>query len=375
LAVHGKRKRCILTAVNQLAIAKNVSLQAYSTMRLGGSAAYAVGVTSRQEVAAAHAWAKQYSLPVLMVGSGSNVIWRDEGFPGLLIINQIKHFELFEEDAENTYVTLGAGENWDQAVARCVAAGLTGVEALSLIPGTAGATPVQNVGAYGQDISQTLSSIEAYDTSTDNFITIPTGECGFGYRTSRFKTTDRGRFFITAVTLHLRKANPEPPFYNGLQKYLDEQDIREYTPQSIRKAVIAIRSSKLPNPNQVANNGSFFANPVIDEDIYIQIAADYESVPHWPVSSAPGDSGSATDLDTSKIKLSAAWLIDQAGFKDYHDEATGMATWPSQSLVLVNEHAKTTADLLVFKQKITDAVQAKFSVTLEQEPELLPHQS
>lgn len=340
-------------------------------MRLGGTAAYAAGVTTRQQVAEAYSWAKRHNFPAVMVGSGSNVIWRDEGFPGLLIVNQIKRFEIFEEDAENSYVTIGGGESWDQAVARCAAAGLTGIEALSLIPGTAGATPVQNVGAYGQEISQTLSSLEAYDTTTGEFINIPVGECAFGYRTSRFKDTDRGRFYITAITLHLRRANPTPPFYGALNKYMDENDIHEYTPQTIRDAVIAIRSSKLPNPNEVANNGSFFANPIIDEATFIQLAADYEDIPHWTVEDTSTDND-ATDLDTTKIKLSAAWLLDQAGFKDFHDTDTGMATWPSQSLVLVNENAKSTADLLAFKKKLTDAVQAKFGITLEQEPELLP---
>ncbi len=349
--------------MNPLQIAANVPLRPYSTMRLGGMAAYAVGVTNRQEVVAAYAWADERGLPCLVVGSGSNIVWRDEGFPGLLIVNQIKKFEVYNEDETNAYVTLGSGENWDQSVEHCVAVGLSGIEALSLVPGTAGATPVQNVGAYGQDISQTLVSLEAYDTTTKQFLTIPTADCAFGYRTSRFKTTDRGRFLITAITLHLTKGNPQPPFYPAVQKYFDEHAISDRTPQAVRQAVIAIRSGKLPNPNEVANNGSFFANPIVDEAAYVQINADYENVPHWPATGINGE---------DKIKLSAAWLLDQAGFKDYHDQATGMATWPKQSLVLVNEHATSTADLLAFKQKLVDAVQAKFNISLEQEPELLP---
>lgn len=341
-----------------LQIAQKVPLSRYSTMKLGGTAAYAVGVASRHELKLAWQWAASRHLPCLVVGSGSNIVWRDEGFPGLLIVNQIKAYEVFDEDADNAYLTIGAGENWDMAVQRSVASGLSGIEALSLIPGTAGATPIQNVGAYGQDISQTLVSVEAFDSVSGEFVTIANADCGFGYRTSRFKTSDRGRYFISAITLHLVRANPQPPFYPALQKYLEEQGIGQYTPQTIRQAVIAIRSSKLPNPNQVANNGSFFANPVINEAEFVQLSADYPAMPHWQV-----DDG---------VKLSAAWLIDQAGFKDYHDQESGMATWQHQSLVLVNEHAASTADLLKFRQKLTGAVKAKFNIQLEQEPELLP---
>jgi UDP-N-acetylmuramate dehydrogenase len=337
----------------------NVSLRDYSTMRLGGTAAYALEIHSRSDLTAALAWAAEQQLPVIMVGQGSNIVWRDEGFAGLLLINKVTHYEVMDEDGTNFYVTIGAGEPWDNAVARTVEAGLTGVEALSLIPGTAGATPVQNVGAYGQEIANSLVSVEAYDTALRSFINVPAADCGFGYRTSRFKTADRGRFYITAITLHLMHANPEPPFYAGLQQYFAQHNISSYTPQTIRDAVTDIRTHKLPDPAVTANNGSFFANPIVDEGTLAQVKAEYDEVPHWPAA----DGG---------IKLSAAWLIEQAGFKDYHDQETGMATWPSQPLVFVNEHARNTADLLKFRQKILDAVRTKFDVSLEQEPELLP---
>lgn len=338
---------------------QNVSLRDYSTMRLGGTAAYLCEISSRQELANAIAWATEHSLPMVMIGGGSNIIWRDEGFGGLVIVNNVLRYEDFGEDEDNHYITIGAGENWDSVVERTVAAGLSGIECLSLIPGKAGATPVQNVGAYGQEIANTLVSVEVYDRTTGTFANIPNEDCGFGYRTSRFKTTDKERFFITALTLHLTTAQPKPPFYGSLQKYLDEHDIHDYTPQTLREAVIAIRSSKLPDPAQVANNGSFFANPIVDAGTYIQIKADYETdIPHWEVEGG--------------IKLSAAWLIEQIGFKGIHDQETGMATWPTQPLVLVNEAAQNTGDLLAFRQKILDAVQVKFGIVLQQEPEILP---
>lgn len=338
---------------------ENVSLSGYSTMRLGGTARYVVDITSRNELKEAVDWAEAQSLPMIMVGGGSNIVWKDEGFPGLVLVNKIMRFESFDEDGRNIYITAGAGENWDAVVGHAAADGLTGIEALSLIPGTTGATPVQNVGAYGQEIADTLATVEAYDRETKTFINIPAMDCAFGYRTSRFKTTDRGRFFITAVTIHLMRGLPEPPFYQAVTDYLHERSIERPTPQNIREAVIAIRSAKLPDPAIVANNGSFFANPVISEQDLAQIQPDYPNMPHWPVRD-------------ERVKIPAAWLVEQAGFKDFHDETTGMATWPTQSLVFVNEHAKSTADLLAFRQKVTDAVEAKFHIALEQEPELLP---
>jgi len=345
--------------VKPLQITKNADLGQYSTMRLGGKAAYAAAITDPKQLKIAHEWAEAENLPMRLIGSGSNIIWRDEGFNGLLLINKIEHFDIYEQDEENVYLTVGSGENWDTVVARSVEHGLTGIEALSLIPGTAGATPIQNVGAYGQEIADTLLIVEAYDSKTKEFVTLPVMDCDFGYRTSRFKTTDNGRFFITSITLHLHKGNPQPPFYHALQRYFETHGIIRFTPQAIRDAVVRIRRSKLPDPAVFANNGSFFANPIISESEFVQLSADYSDIPHWPA-------------DKHRIKLSAAWLIEQAGFKDLHDAETGMATWHSQPLVLINEGAKSTADLLAFKKKIVDAVKAKFHIELVQEPELLP---
>ena len=340
-------------------ILQNVSLTNYSTMGLGGMAANLVEVTDRMQVLEALSWAQSRQLPVVMIGGGSNIIWQDSGFPGLVIINKLLHYEAFQEDDTNTYLTVGAGEPWDSVVERSVAAGLTGIEALSLVPGTAGATPIQNVGAYGQEISQTLTTLEAFDVQAKDFVTLAGPDCGFSYRTSRFKTIDRGRFFITSITLHLMRGNPQPPFYGAVQTYFEEHKTREFTPLTLRQAVMAIRSAKLPDPAVVHNTGSFFANPVVTDAQYAYLADSYSTVPHW-------------SAGEGSIKLSAAWLIEQAGFKDAHDPTTGMATWLTQPLVLVNEHARSTADLMTFKQKIIDAVQAKFNLTLEQEPELLP---
>lgn len=336
---------------------EHVSLAKHSTMRLGGPARYLVELSDATQLPELLAWAKHASLPVIMIGSGSNIVWKDEGFDGLVIVNKIQGFEVTEAD-EDILVTIGAGEQWDSAVERCSAAGMNGIAELSLIPGTTGATPVQNVGAYGREISDVLVSVEAYDTQTDTFVTLENEACDFGYRTSRFKTTDAGRFFITNITLQLSRSKPQPPYYRAVEDYFAEHALQNPTVHDVRKAVIAIRRAKLPDPKEVANNGSFFANPIVSKQRFAALPRS-DDIPHWV-------------QEDGTVKLSAAWLITASGFADYHDPSTGMATWPKQPLVFVNESAKTTQDLLQFKRKITDTVKASFGIDLHQEPELLP---
>jgi len=336
---------------------QHVSLAKHSTMRLGGPARYLVELHDKHELPKLVAWARQHSLGIIMIGDGSNIVWKDEGFDGLVIVNRLMDFEIIE-DADDASVRIGAGENWDEVVRRCCEKGLNGIAELSLIPGTAGATPIQNVGAYGREISDVLVELEAYDLETNEFVTIASDECEFGYRTSRFKTTDKDRYLITQIELQLSRSTPQPPFYASVEEYFADNQITNPSVMDMRNAVIAIRSAKLPDPNVVANNGSFFANPIIS-------GSDYEAnellagIRSW-------------ELEDGRVKLSAAALIEAAGFKDFHDISTGMATWPKQALVLVNESAKTTQDLLVFRQKILDGVKDKFGIELMQEPELLP---
>jgi UDP-N-acetylmuramate dehydrogenase len=340
-------------------IQKNIPLAEHSTMRLGGMAAFATEIHDRAELTEALSWAETNRLPVIMIGEGSNIVWKDEGFNGLLLINKVLGYEVFDEDKENYYITVGAGEHWDNVVEKSTLAGVSGIEAMSLIPGGTGATLVQNVGAYGQEISQTMVSAEAYDLKTGAYVTIPNLDCGFGYRTSRFKTIDHGRFMLMRITLHLAHSRMEPPFYPPLEKYLDDHGIKTYEPSTIRQAVIAIRTSRLPDPDTVPNCGSFFANPIIDRIQLLELLDRYPNLVYW-------------FQDEENIKVSAGWLVENAGFKDFHSQETGMATWPTQAMVLINEHARSTADLLVFRKLITDSVKQKFGIQLEQEPELLP---
>lgn len=339
-------------------IKENVSLASYSTMRLGGNARYLSEAANQEELVELVNWSLEQGLESLIIGGGSNIIWRDEGFSGLVIVNKIKGLEVLTDDDHSTTIRVGAGEVWDDVVAWSVGRGISGIEFLSAIPGSAGAAPVQNIGAYGAEIADVLVEVAVYDKQAKTFGSITSQDCGFAYRTSRFKTTDRGRFVITSMILKLKKTNPRPPFYESLQAYLDANRVQTYTPEIIRNAVVAIRAVRLPDPSVVANNGSFFTNPIITPDEFDQLKNKYPQIKGWPV-----DNG---------IKLAAGWLVEQAGFRGYHDVETGMATNEAQALVLINEHAKTTADLLKFKAKIVDKVRDMFGVTLEQEPELLP---
>ena len=336
-------------------IIQNVSLKLFSTMRLGGTALYECEVQNEQDLLDALDFAKNKNIPFKIIGLGSNIIWNDSGFNGLLIVNKLLGFNILDDGVT---VSIGAGTNWDYAVEQTVLKGLSGFESLSAIPGTVGATPVQNVGAYGSEVKDTIVSVRCYDTLQNKFVELSNKDCEFGYRTSRFKTTDIGRFIITSITFKLSLDNPKPPFYESLQSYLDTNNIVEYTAQNIRKAVIDIRSKKMPDSNLVANNGSFFSNPIISKQQLNVLLHNFKDIKYW-------------DLGDDNIKISAAWLIEQSGFKDFHDPKTGMATWANQSLVLVNESAVNTSQLLEFKQNIVNADQDKFNITLEQEPELV----
>lgn len=336
-------------------IQTDIPLKDYSTMRLGGTAKALTTIKSKKDLAEALAWAKERDLPTLMLGGGSNVIFSD-GYPGLVMINALHGFEIIHEDKTSATLRVGAGENWDDIVARTVAQGLSGIERLSAIPGTAGATPVQNVGAYGSEIRDVLVSLEALNTRTNKFVTLTNADCHFSYRDSIFKSTKDRHYIITSITIKLSKLPPEPPFYESLQEYLSRNHITEYSPAALRGAVVAIRAKKLPDPQIVANTGSFFKNPIVIHGKLAQLLDSYPDMPHY-------------EMPDGQAKLSAGWLIDQAGLKGYRSH--GMKIYEHNALVFVNESAKSYADLEAFKQEIIDRVKQFFDITLEQEPELI----
>ena len=336
-------------------IKTDVSLKDYSTMRLGGIAEALTTVTTKEDLAEAIEWARQHNKPFLMLGGGSNIIFSN-GYKGLVIINALHDFEIISEDEGSATLRIGAGEIWDDVVARTVAKGLSGLEKLSAIPGTAGATPVQNVGAYGAEIADVLTELEAYDTNTKKFVTLASADCAFSYRNSIFKSTHNRHYVIVNITIRLSKRPPEPPFYEALQAYLDKHQITEYSPAALRSAVVAIRAQKLPDPQLLANTGSFFKNPLVTHGKLVELQQDYPDMPFY-------------EMKDGHIKLLAGWLIDQTGLKGYRSH--GMKIYEKNALVFINESAKDYHDLATFRQEIVDKVHAKFNITLEQEPELI----
>lgn len=331
----------------------NIPLKNYLSMKMGGTTRFMADVTTVDELSQVITNAKTKGIPFFILGSGSNVIARDDEYTGLIIRVRIPGFEIISEDYTTVTIKLGAGEIWDEVVAQTVDKGLIGIEAMSDIPSYCGAAPVQNIGAYGQEIADTLVSLEAYDTTANQVVTLTNEECKFTYRDSIFRTEAQGRYIITSITLQLYKAAPEPPFYKGVQDYFDEHNITIYTAKAIREAVIAIRHKKLPNPVEKPNSGSFFKNAIIEQWQLDELLQDYPDAPHY-------------EMGDGRHKVPSGWLIEQCGFKG--QLLHGMRVNPANALVLINESATGYLDLSLARTEITQAVQDRFRINIEQEP-------
>lgn len=308
---------------------------------------------SASDVVSLYRNARKENLPIFVLGGGSNVITHDEVFEGIVLLNKIKGFEVISETDETTDVKIGAGEVWDEVVEKAIGLGLQGIEAMSGIPGTAGAAPVQNVGAYGQEIADTLISLEAYDSKTDTIVTISADECDFSYRNSIFRDKEKGRYCILNITLRLNKAEPKPPYYASLQKYIDENDIREVNLSVIRVAVLNIRSEKLPDPAELPSAGSFFKNALVEKWKLEELQKEYSDIPNYAMSDG-------------RYKIPTGWLIDKAGLRGYRSH--GMRVYEKNALVLVNDSATGYDDLAAIREEIVQIVFDKFGIKIEQEP-------
>ena len=331
----------------------NISLKQYTTMKLGGETRYMATADSTGDVVSLYRNARKENLPIFVLGGGSNVITHDEVFEGIVLLNKIKGFEVISETDETTDVKIGAGEVWDEAVEKVIGLGLQGIEAMSGIPGTAGAAPVQNVGAYGQEIADTLISLEAYDSKTDTIVIIPADECNFSYRNSIFRDKEKGRYCILNITLRLNKAEPKPPYYASLQRYIDENDIREVNLSVIRVAVLNIRSEKLPDPAELPSAGSFFKNALVEKWKLEELQREYSDIPNYAMSDG-------------RYKIPTGWLIDKAGLRGYRSH--GMRVYEKNALVLVNDSATGYDDLAAIREEIVQIVFDKFGIKIEQEP-------
>ncbi|MEI7539598.1 MAG: UDP-N-acetylmuramate dehydrogenase [Candidatus Saccharibacteria bacterium] len=332
---------------------KNIPLKDLTTMKLGGNASFIAEVYNQSDVVEACNSASSQKLPIFVLGGGSNIIARDEGFNGIIIHIHIPGFEVIDDDVNCTTIKIGAGENWDSVVERTVGMQLSGIEAMSAIPGTAGATPVQNVGAYGQEIADTLQSLTAYDTKTNTFVELTNADCEFTYRYSIFRGASTGRYIITAITLKLSKKQPEPPFYNALQSYLDKHNITTFDVKTIRDAIIEIRKNKLPDPMTLPNTGSFFKNAVVGKQQMYGLRAIDSDIPVF-------------EMNNGSYKIPSGWLIEHAGLKG--KLIHGMRVYDKNALVLVNESAESYNDLALARDEIIKTVHDTFQVQIQQEP-------
>jgi len=339
-------------------IQTNTPLSTLTTMRLGGSANYVADVMTPDELRQVYQNAKRLNQPVYIIGGGSNLIAHDEGFSGVIIHMQIPGIEIIADDGTSTTIKSGAGEIWDNLVKFSVDRNLNGIAAMSGIPGTVGAAPVQNIGAYGQELADTFVSLEAYDISEDRFITLSLDDCEFSYRHSIFRGKSQGRYAIINVTLKLYKSPPQPPFYSSLQKRLDESGVTDYTVQIIRDNVLAIRADKLPDPALLPNSGSFFKNAIIEKWKLDDLLTTYPDMPSFA-------------MDGGTFKIPAGWLIENADLKG--SVISGIKVHDGNAVVLINQSATTYADLSAARDSIIDTVRDKFQIILEQEPlELQP---
>jgi UDP-N-acetylmuramate dehydrogenase len=331
-----------------LAIESNIPLAPMTTLGIGGPAKFFVRATTVDEIREAVEWANANRAPIFFLAGGSNLLIADRGFDGLVVKIDLRGIVSESE----TEVKVAAGEPWDDFVAFAVERGLAGIECLSGIPGTAGATPIQNVGAYGQDVGETIVRVEALERASGRVVWLTNDECRFGYRSSLFKNIERERFVVLSVTYRLTPGGAAAVRYPELRQYLDTLGIDDHDLRGVRGAVIAIRKRKGmvidPTDPDTRSDGSFFMNPVIPASQLTDPA-----MPHYPA----GDN----------VKLSAAWLIEHAGFqKGFVHKNTGLSS--KHTLAIINRGNATAAEVIELVEMIKRAVRDRFGVELDVEP-------
>ena len=288
-------------------------------------------------------------LPFLVLGEGSNILFKND-FEGLVLNPRFRGIELIENDTRQVLVRVGAGENWDSWVQHATEQGWFGLENLSLIPGSVGSAPIQNIGAYGVEMKDCFAWLEAWDLQKKKSVRLNGEDCKFGYRSSIFKTDARGRYIITHVAFRLNRASDLKRGYGPVKAALSAAG--GSTPMDLRNVIISIRNQKLPDPEVYGNAGSFFKNPLVDRTIFKCIRVDFPDIPNYP--------------DTeNRVKIPAAWLIEKAGWKGKRKRNTG--TWPSQPLVIVNYGGATGQEIFDFSEQIRNDIDKKFGIYLERE--------
>lgn len=333
-------------------VRENISLKAYNTFGIDVSARYFSSFSSVDGLATLLAHSKSETRnPKLILGGGSNMLFTKD-YDGLVLKNELKGIEKSYEDDEFVYVKAGAGEIWHQFVLFCINNNYAGVENLSLIPGNVGASPMQNIGAYGAEIKDVFHSLEAYHINDDAIVEFGLNDCAFGYRESVFKRKYKDQFIICSVTYKLRKKPVFNTTYGAIEQELEKMGIEHLSIQAISQAVINIRSSKLPDPAQVGNAGSFFKNPEVDHSVFSMLQSQFPGIVGY-------------ELPAGKVKLAAGWLIEQCGWKGYRKGDAGCHA--RQALVLVNYGNATGKEIFDLSEEILQSVKNKFGVMLERE--------
>jgi UDP-N-acetylmuramate dehydrogenase len=346
-------------------IEENKPLAPYTTFDIGGPARFFCEAASEAEIAEAAAWAEARNLPLFVLGGGSNLLVSDAGFDGLVLRVGLRGISATDQSEERIY-QVAAGEDWDHCVEQTIQDGCSGIECLAGIPGTVGGTPVQNVGAYGQEVASAIHLVRAFDLQTHSFVEFAAAECGFAYRRSRFNSVDRGRFVVTRVDYRLNPDGAPTVRYAGLQRALAER-ADEASLASVAAEVRRIRESKgmliVEGDPDCRSAGSFFKNPIVTEDQLRSIAA----LSALPPPRFPAGAGAENE---GRVKIPAAWLIEQAGFSKGY--ALGAAAISSRhTLALTNRGTAHAAEVLALAAKITAAVEERFEIRLEMEPVLV----
>ena len=337
-----------------LTVQHGVSLRPYTTFGIDAQANYFAEIATENDLTTLFELPEARQLPRLILGGGSNLLLTGD-FAGLVIRLAIGGIEVVREDELHVYVQAGAGVVWHDLVLYCVKNNFAGMENLSLIPGTVGAAPMQNIGAYGVEIEQIFDHLDAVDVETGEKRRFDHADCRFGYRESVFKHDLKDQYIITHVTFRLDKTPTFHTRYGAIQETLDAMGITDETMsiRAISDAVIQIRQSKLPDPAEIGNAGSFFKNPEIPAAQYAQLQATYPAMPGYPLG------------DGDRVKVPAGWLIEQAGWKGHRTGDAGVHT--KQALVLVNYGRATGHEILNLADQVRASVREKFSIEINPE--------
>ena len=332
---------------------ENISLRPYNTLGVDVRARYFLAVANGEALVSALAAAPP-ARRLLVLGSGSNVLFTRD-FDGLVLKNEIRGCAVLDEDRDGVRVRSGGGEDWHGFVGWCLQQGYFGLENLSLIPGTVGAAPVQNIGAYGVEVGDRIACVEAVDLGSGETKQFGAEACGFAYRHSIFKGPRRDRFFITSVTFRLSKTPHLVTTYADVREALARRPAPA-TPQGLSDTICAIRRRKLPDPRELPNAGSFFKNPIVSRRHYRELAERFPGLPSFP-------------LDDRNVKIAAGWMIEHCGWKGRRVGACGV--YDRQALVLVNYGGATGRDILDLAEAVQASVEAAFGIRLQPEPLIL----